>query len=182
LEGRQHKPERDAHTGERKLFWKRQTSLVWYTDSKSLLDHLLREMVSGLTENRLMGVLECLREMFREAEITSAFHLDGTLNIVDCLTKEKDAAEFRAWCEHGYVWVQPGLHADKAAARRAAKAAKKKAAESRLAESEPKSTVLATLTFDDADLQELAQRDANTENGNLLAHVFRILEAGFEMP
>ena len=84
--------ERDAHTGERKLFWKRQTSLVWYTDSKSLLDHLLREMVSGLTENRLMGVLECLREMFREAEITSAFHLDGTLNIVDCLTKEKDAA------------------------------------------------------------------------------------------
>ena len=104
------------------------------------------------------------------------------------MTKEKEATECKEWARHGYLWVQPGRHADKAAARRAAKAAKRHAEETQpktITSSASASTAMTTATTT-ASIAMTMQNLANDYDctwmgdvkGSLLGELMNLIEEG----
>ena len=93
--------------------------VYWWTDCQSLLDHLLGEKQSGLTELRLWGYIRVLQEALERGDIKRAFHVGGPWNPIDPLTKKVDPGILLELIKTGVFLTGPGRY-QKAAARKAA--------------------------------------------------------------
>ena len=81
-----------------------------FSDCQSLVDHLLGEKQTGVSELRLWGYIRVLQEALMYEDIERIFHIGGPWNPVDPLTKLIDGSTLHAWMTSGVLHTAPGKY------------------------------------------------------------------------